>query len=605
MNYLYIYKLAVTLARKLITAQTDRNNNEDQNKDFFNKALKNIFLNIFEKFAVNNNLILNLDCENVLVKGNVWNTLGQPIFPELCSNFVSNKRFNPEGVSLAIGGGGSTAYTAMIGYLRALLELEISPGLNAFNSSQFISSNSGGSWFTGTYLFANGSNFSSTDLLGKYIEPSNINAATLANTNFDNPIFMGQSIINAPFIDFMKEGIKNGIKTGFLWNYAIGKIFLTNYNLFGALVSPNTYYASMMNNLNPKLPKPALPPSNAPFWICNAALLDTNIIENGVTQIQFTPLYSGFPQILGSSSNNTLIGGNWVDTYAFGCLAPNSCLTNSGCKPTNLPLNVPKDQGGPLTLENMIGTSSSAYAYDTLIISELLFGKSEKLDPIYNFWSPNNPGVNQLSFTGDGAFSDNTGILNLVSRNCKYILAFITPTSSFNSSETGFCSSSLLPLFGLATQSKCPNILKKSNRDSVQIFESSEWPSFSQQFLNKTQSGGPSYARAQLKVLPNAQNGVVGNYNVDLLVISLQPSSNFNSLLPTDITKTFSKSIGPFPKFPNYPIVGPNTLKLIELTKSQVNLLQSYTYWSINDSSNLALKNEIIDLYSKSKINHL
>lgn len=604
MVYLYIYKLGLILARELIRVKAEKDDAQDENKDFFNKILTNIFLNVFKEITLNNKLNFNLNFENVLVKGNVWNTLGKSNFPELCPNFVSNKSFKPEGVSLAIGGGGSTAYIAMIGYLRALLELEISPGtgLNAFNSSQFISSNSGGSWFTGTYLFANGSKFSSTDLLGKYIEPSNINVATLANTNFDNPIFMGQCIIDAPVIDFMKEGIKKGISTGFLWNYAIGKIFLNNYNLFGTLVSPNTYYASMMNKLNPNLPSPALPPSNAPFWICNASLLDKNILQNGITQIQFTPLYSGFPQILGSSSNNTLIGGNWVDTYAFGCLAPNSRLTNSGCKSTTLPLNVPKNQGGPLTLENMIGTSSSAYAYDTLAISELLFGKSVKLDPIYNFWSPNNPSVNQQSYTGDGGFSDNTGILSLVSRKCKYILAFLTPSSTFNSSETGFCDSSLLELFGLFTQSSCSDIFKQPNKDSVQIFESSDWPSFSQQFLNTTQSGGPSYARAKLKVLPNAQNGVVGNYNVDLLVISLQPSSNFHSLLPTDITNKFSDSSGEFPNFPIFPIVGPNKFKFIQLTKPQVNLLQSYTYWSINDSSNLALKNEIIDLYSKSNI---
>jgi hypothetical protein len=358
-----------------------------------------------------------------------------------------------------------------------------------------------------------------------------------------------------------------------------------------------------MKTLNPSLKRAIIPPQDAPFWICNASLIDSNIINNGCTQIQFTPLYSGFPQILGNT-NNDFIGGSWVSTYAFGSLAPNKLLLNNNCNPNRLKLKVPTYQGGPLTLENIIGTSSSGYAFITYDIAKNLFGQLVKLDPIYNFICPKVPFKEVLSYTGDGGISDNTGIMNLVARNCKYIIAFNNTSDNFETSSGvyNFCNSSLLQLFGLYNQYNCSNTFNQPNIDSIQIFNSSDWVSFSQQFIDTSATGGPSYARAQLQVLPNLQNGIKGNYIVDLLVISLQPSTNYNILLPKNISDTFNDQRGPFPNFPNYATIGEDVAKLLQLTPSQINLLQCYTYWSINNSSKSELKNEILDMYVKANI---
>jgi hypothetical protein len=553
------------------------------------------------------NILLGEDVNSYInVIADIWNTSENIIFPELCDNFVNIKQYNPEGVSIAVSGGGSRSYTCMIGYVRALLELEVSTGKNAFTSSQFISSVSGGSWFTGTYLMAKGTNkFSDMQLLGVNIEPQNIDYITLNTVNFNNTYFMGQCPSDAKVIQNMENGIKNGVKSEFLWNYAIGQIFLSKYGLFGGLISQNSFYADKMIQLNPSLSYPFLPPQDCPFWICNATLLDTSTINNGSTQIQFTPLYSGLPQILGSESNNDLIGGSWVNTYAFGSLAPMEILKNINCNiNSNISLKVPTYQGGPLTIENMIGTSSSAYAFVTYDIAEKLFGQLVKLDPIYNFICPKTPFIDRISYTGDGAIAENTGIISLIARNCKYIIAFNNTPDNFETSpgNYNFCNSSLLPLFGLYSQNNCSNTANQPNIDSVQIFDSSLWASFSQQFISTSQSGGPSYARAQLPVLPNPQNGIKGNYMVDLLVISLQPSTNYNALLPSNITNTFSDKNGPFPNFPNYSTIDEDIAKLIQLTKPQINLLQCYTYWSIKDQSNINLANEIINMYQTSNI---
>jgi hypothetical protein len=542
---------------------------------------------------------------NVEVVADVWNTEGNNIFPELCPDFVSERKFDPEGVSIAISGGGTRSYTCMIGYLRGLLELDVKEGKTAFTSCQFVSSVSGGSWITGTYLMAKSyNNYTDKELLGEYIGPENINYITLNEKNWDNETFVGKPCIFAPLLYYMGQGYENGVKTEFLWNYAIGKIFLERYNISDALVSQNEFYATKMEKLNPNLPKPVLPPKDAPFWICNASLLDSNLIDKGATAIQFTPLYSGFPQILEANSGNYLIGGIWQNTYAFGSLVPDVEISNVGCDSNLLKLKVPLYQGGPLTLTNMIGTSSAGYAYVLYQAAEDLFGQGVKFDPIYNFWCPQKSYKNEISYTSDGYLCDNSGILNLLARNCKYIIAFDNCSSSFIVSTDpityNFCPSSLIPLFGLYNKLDCEDLSTPPNPDSIQVFDSADFDLIKAQFILNINNGAPVFARQKLRVLPNKRNGIQGGYEVDLLVISLQPSTIYNSLLPSNISSTFLYSNGPFPLFPNYSTIGTDRAEIIQLTKSQVNLLQCYCQWSIRDF--ILLKNEIIDMFKISNI---
>lgn len=75
------------------------------------------------------------------------------------------------------------------------------------------------------------------------------------------------------------------------------------------------------------------------------------------------------------------------------------------------------------TLTGAIGTS--AYAYYTDFLSQVTDGKSSeshKLNPVYNFWDKRNKTIQ--SQVGDGYICDNTGILSLLSRNVKRIIAF-------------------------------------------------------------------------------------------------------------------------------------------------------------------------------------
>jgi len=158
------------------------------------------------------------DDDYISINCNMWNSVINDetyIFPELSDNLINEKKYNPNGVGLAFSGGGTTAYTSGIGYLRGLRKIAIGNS-NAYDLTQFISSISGGSWVTGTYLFAQRDTTVTDDkLLGEYIEPNDITYETLNNINFtendhDNT-FLGARIINFDVISMILEGITNGI----------------------------------------------------------------------------------------------------------------------------------------------------------------------------------------------------------------------------------------------------------------------------------------------------------------------------------------------------------------------------------------------------------
>jgi len=131
-------------------------------------------------------------------------------------------------------------------------------------------------------------------------------------------------------------------------------------------------------------------------------------------------------------------------------------------------------------------------------------------------------------------------------------------------------------------------------KNKLQVFEQDDWAIIAQNLITNSDKGGPMYTKNTLKVLPNKEFYIEGNYSLDLLIIILQPSKNFNNLLPSNITSTFSDRSGPYPFFPNYPTISTNSGKLIELTNGQVNLLSTYTDWSITETE---LANIILDMY--------
>lgn len=540
----------------------------------------------------------------ITVKGTIYRTHKDKgndriyIFPE------NKLGYNQNGVGVAFSGGGGRSYVASIGYMRAMSEIILSNGVSALKSNMYHSSVSGGSWFSGVYLFAK---HESKILLGKSIPIFDINSVTLQKTNFENGagsdnLFMGSRIVTADVVPYMISGYEdNGIKPEYLWNYAIGKIFLEPYCIDGKIFTFNDSIADRIRyqtHLNPITPR-----KDSGFWLCNMTVLNYDTYENGFIQCQVTPIYTGVPAVIGKFPS--VIGGIFTDSYTFGCYNP---LNNKLLKKlekeesVNTNLNINKSNYGLFTLDQAIGTSSAAYGYYADILSIIgtvkdreIMSEFDNFNPLYNMWSIDGYRTIETQ-VADGYICDNTGILSLLSRGCKSIIAF----DNNSELEKGvYTATSLLPLFGIGTSTSDSGFLQIGSRlhtTSTQVFRTEEWIKVKEQFDLCAKKGNANYAKVTLNVLPNEANGINGGYDVDILIIILAPSNNFNNQIPENISSTFTDTSGPYPLFPTYPTMLTNDINIISLTEEQVNLLSSFTHWSVMETE---LKDIIKEMYEK------
>ena len=193
----------------------------------------------------------------------------------------------------------------------------------------------------------------------------------------------------------------------------------------------------------------------------------------------------------------------------------------------------------------------------------------------------------QKAKLGDGAFGDNLAILSLVARGCKKIIAFNNAGNSIYAT-TGMCS--LQCLFGVCNDSQCGPIGCLAT-NSVQIFKSSDWIDVSKQCDDRYKSGDVVFSKSRLQVMSNVLNGVKGGYDVDIIILTLQPCRKFNELLPKEMQDILSKI-----SFPLYNTLLPSSddkTSLMALTQIQANLLSHYTYWCVMQNE---LKDAILTL---------
>ena len=106
----------------------------------------------------------------------------------------------------------------------------------------------------------------------------------------------------------------------------------------------------------------------------------------------------------------------------------------------------------------------------------------------------------------------------------------------------------------------------------VQIFHTADMYGVLDQLVKTKQSGGPTWARQSLAVRPNTKYGVTGGYMLDLLIIMLQPSRDFEASLPPGVASALPTG------FPNYPA---HPSSNFSLTPLEINALSLYTQWSL------------------------
>jgi hypothetical protein len=196
--------------------------------------------------------------------------------------------------------------------------------------------------------------------------------------------------------------------------------------------------------------------------------------------------------------------------------------------------------------------------------------------------------VSQNANLVDGKYSDNTGIISLLARGCKNIVAFINTdkqyvtingsTATFNSSKFQQYDTDISPLF--------------NSTNTNYVLDSGKLQSIITAFsTNLTSTSGITYAFQNITVQQNLTYNINSSYTVNILFILLQPSAKFNNLLDTSVTSlitysNFGTDTKEFNYFPNYFDIlqnynNVNQTGFYGLTLPQSNLLTTYCDWSL------------------------
>ena len=321
-----------------------------------------------------------------------------------------------------------------------------------------------------------------------------------------------------------------------------------------------------------------------------------------VASVLYTPqdISSVLPYLLPSSSTELIPKYNiWGDTTPIPTISDSQCtsdLLKGGCK---VPYGYDVDSCsriGPqcysLTTPQCKSNNDCTYSFSELQCVNKNKNNSSlscKINP--SFFSPfgckcvSTPKYipsntkylnNQNAKLSDGAFSDNTGIVSLLSRGVKKIISFVNGTSIVEE----ICD--VTQLFGLSKDSCLPNGSMSLN--TVKVFNSNDYTNkILPQFKSTYSNGGVTFAKATLNVLENTAFGVAGNYAVEILFIYLQPSAKFKNSLPNEIKKEIVDG-GLFSNFPVYKTFLQNkNLGIVSLTLNQFNILSTYTDWCLNE----------------------
>jgi hypothetical protein len=211
--------------------------------------------------------------------------------------------------------------------------------------------------------------------------------------------------------------------------------------------------------------------------------------------------------------------------------------------------------------------------------------------------SPSMPGPQKAETYefGDGGSIDNSGLLALLQRGADKV---IWVASSFESLSTSYNYTSataetfdpaaahvldqLSGKFGYAEGSFSQQITQN------QVFKKSALLDVVRQLVALKEAGQPAVARVSLEVLGNPWWGITGGRTVDILLVYLEKTSDFEAKLPAETQTALHSADGPFADYPIYKTLGENGLhNFVGLTPCQVNLLAAQAEYSVRHHAEL------------------
>ena len=253
-------------------------------------------------------------------------------------------------------------------------------------------------------------------------------------------------------------------------------------------------------------------------------------------------------------------------------------------------INVKSFTGGLSSLESELEEvlktiESKAESFVSLLedIFDYLTDAGKLIDgitPKSNYYSPvdtNNPTENTLFNYGDGGLSDNFGIISLLRRKVKKVIVFVNSEVAFDAA-TSTIDSSVSALFGAVKEQ--PPKYSGEHLDDMTVFEKEQF----QVLLDKFKACGSDtlVAETTLKVLPNNDWGLEGNYDVEVLWYYNSLPSSFETKVGTEVMEKIksenTKSLGEFPLFSTIPST------IFGLSPFQINMMGEVGYYNLENT---------------------
>ena len=504
-------------------------------------------------------------------------------------------------VGVCFSGGGSRALSAAMGQLRGLKYL------NLLEDVFFISSVSGGTWASAAYTYLP-LQYDDDDFLGLVV----VNPGDLTYWNWNpqhpeyaldylSPNNLGRVPPSLGIFNDLNAILSLRDKYNYandqLWQGLVGSLILKRWGLWNPDDHgfPTQYYSFtpaylgwkggiLDRNRQLKASQFYCVQRQRPFYIMNGCIVSNPTVE-GAQLLYFESTAVGlgvrnyFP---GIGPGGRDIGGGLLQPFAMGSDWIKDI--SGGYASVSVPSR-------PFSLSDMVSISSAAFA--EMIQKE--FPILDGLIPKYPYWPVKGRNLSQNSvypyeFADAGSLED-TGITSLLNRNLPNIIAFVNGQTPLTKDDSGqiVVDPQIQLLFGIQPSAASLRYKEVKRQDVpnndvtfTQVFDSSRYNELAQGLwaANSGRYNGTAMYLQILPVLPNANFGIQGNYNVRVLWIYNTWVGAWYDLLSDEVGAyaDAEKLIN----FPNY-----NTILQLNLSVRQVNLLAQLSCWNVMSNTHV------------------
>lgn len=285
------------------------------------------------------------------------------------------------------------------------------------------------------------------------------------------------------------------------------------------------------------------------------------------------------------------VGGGFIESFAFGGEAPTPAAQRGGSQ-----VSVPAP-ASCFSLPEMVGISSyaPASAFSNRRITNTWLNIRKLYWPITSRTVPTPQEAHEYAL-GDGGAIDNSGLLPLLQRRARKVIWIATsymPMTEYDYEKATFGNfdpyeaqvvDQVAAAFGYGLNNKDEGYFYSNN----QVFKKTELLPICRKLWNLKSQGKPCVLKETLEVLPNNYWGIVGGYEVSLVLVYLDQCTDFQKQLPEEVQQEIAKGAGgAFENFPIYKTTGNNKDDRLGLTTAQVNLLAAQGEYAVRQNAEL------------------